>query len=481
MVTNGCREASLRISSDVARWPCIFGPGAGAEVSLDQQRVASQLTVSVPTGSVTLSDVTIIDSTKITAIVQPMDTDPAETATLILWGKYFGPMVVRAPTRAGTKAAPAAALPADSGAPAGLEWLGQENALILPQPVITCAGASMKCNGNPISVIETDGATPNPQEAVAGQKIVLTTTPTQESLPPGVIITQSVWTVDGKTIGGDKFGPRDSNGSPKSSTVTATVENNTGLTTYWLYPSTSGTPFNVTYYYCVIEVPYVEQCSSTAEAAFQVNGPTGSVAAVLTLPDANNTWEVATQTQACPNPFLIFGGVSMEQPCPGAPDPPGIYFRNDAKADSGKFFWLQIIGSGSERYIAPGLPNPNHVFGPGLDNVDPYYAVDEIGNAYDGPGIELLSDYTIESKALTANMHLMWQAEIDPSHIPVPVGYVNWSISSKATKSGGNKWTLACGHVLTPCPGARATSWASSDTTGPEPDMPTWSTIVPNN
>jgi len=106
----------------------------------DPNCVASQLTVSVPTGSVILTDVNVIDSTKITATVLPVSTDPAETATLNLWGAYFGPMVVRAPTRLGAMAkpdvaqarpgpgalaAPAAALPADSGAPPGPELVGQ--------------------------------------------------------------------------------------------------------------------------------------------------------------------------------------------------------------------------------------------------------------------------------------------------------------------------------------------------------------------
>jgi len=61
---------------------------------------ANQLTVSVPTGSVTLSNIVIMDSTKITATVQPVQTDPTETATLILWGAssgaYWSPELVLA-------------------------------------------------------------------------------------------------------------------------------------------------------------------------------------------------------------------------------------------------------------------------------------------------------------------------------------------------------------------------------------------------
>ena len=91
---------------------------------------ANQLTVSVPTGSVTLSNIVIMDSTKITATVQPVQTDPTENATLILWGASSGGVLV-ARARTGANAmADTAATPADAGGPPGLQQVATGNAKV---------------------------------------------------------------------------------------------------------------------------------------------------------------------------------------------------------------------------------------------------------------------------------------------------------------------------------------------------------------
>jgi hypothetical protein len=61
---------------------------SAAMAAANQNCPENQLTVTVPTGTVTLSDVNIIDANTITAVVQPAGTDPEETATLTLWGNY---------------------------------------------------------------------------------------------------------------------------------------------------------------------------------------------------------------------------------------------------------------------------------------------------------------------------------------------------------------------------------------------------------
>ena len=91
---------------------------------------ANQLTVSVPAGSVTLSNVVIMDSTKITATVQPVQTDPTENATLILWGASSGGVLV-ARARTGANAmADTAATPVDAGGPPGLQQVATGNAKV---------------------------------------------------------------------------------------------------------------------------------------------------------------------------------------------------------------------------------------------------------------------------------------------------------------------------------------------------------------
>ena len=47
---------------------------------------ATTITVSVPTGSVALSNIVVVDSSTITAAVTPAGTDPGETANITLWG-----------------------------------------------------------------------------------------------------------------------------------------------------------------------------------------------------------------------------------------------------------------------------------------------------------------------------------------------------------------------------------------------------------
>jgi hypothetical protein len=89
----------------------------------------------VNTGSLTLSDVTVVDSTKITATVAPADTDPDETATINMYG---GPPngsddVVRAPGNARvmtSNAAPMANANNTSPAPSGVPLVATANAQV---------------------------------------------------------------------------------------------------------------------------------------------------------------------------------------------------------------------------------------------------------------------------------------------------------------------------------------------------------------
>jgi hypothetical protein len=107
----------------------IMGTGYTTPANATSNCLATQITVGVNTGSLTLSGVTVVDSTKITATVAPADTDPDETATINMYGGINPDLddVVRAPGTAKaivSNAAPVAnannTSPAPSNAPLGL-------------------------------------------------------------------------------------------------------------------------------------------------------------------------------------------------------------------------------------------------------------------------------------------------------------------------------------------------------------------------
>jgi hypothetical protein len=95
----------------------IMGSGfsSDAQATTNPNCPANQLTVTVPTGTVTVSDVHVINSTEIDATVAPANTDPDEQATLNLYFRPPNESVVRNPGKSPT--ALATAKPQDNGAP----------------------------------------------------------------------------------------------------------------------------------------------------------------------------------------------------------------------------------------------------------------------------------------------------------------------------------------------------------------------------
>ncbi|MGA9669513.1 MAG: hypothetical protein WBQ94_09910, partial [Terracidiphilus sp.] len=68
----------------------ITGTNFTTEANSSESCPPTPVTVNVNTGSVTLSDVIVVNPTTITATVEPVDTDPAETAQVVLWGPPAG-------------------------------------------------------------------------------------------------------------------------------------------------------------------------------------------------------------------------------------------------------------------------------------------------------------------------------------------------------------------------------------------------------
>jgi len=188
----------------------ITGSGFTTPANASDSCFATQIGVSVNTGSVALSNVIVVNSTTITATVAPAETDPAEMAEVQLYG---GPCCERGGdvVRAGANAAPMAnnAKPAEAPALTGGPLVAQTPDLVLPTSEIHCI-ASMKCTQDPITKDDGAGQQPTPQYAVVGQQINLTTYPTAEDLNKlGFSLTVNPflnegnnWTVDGTIIGG---------------------------------------------------------------------------------------------------------------------------------------------------------------------------------------------------------------------------------------------------------------------------------------
>jgi hypothetical protein len=83
----------------------IMGSGfsSDAQAAANPNCPANQLTVTVPTGSVTVSGVHVVSSTEIDATVAPANTDPAEQATLYLYYHNANDDVIIKPSKLPTK------------------------------------------------------------------------------------------------------------------------------------------------------------------------------------------------------------------------------------------------------------------------------------------------------------------------------------------------------------------------------------------
>ena len=120
----------------------ITGTGFTTPANATDSCPATQITVSVDTGSVALSDVTVLNSTTITATAEPADTDPAETAEVNLWGPGGGGIVLDARTAGNAKQAASSARAMASSPPVGpdgmaLDGQGPAQISTCPTPSIT--------------------------------------------------------------------------------------------------------------------------------------------------------------------------------------------------------------------------------------------------------------------------------------------------------------------------------------------------------
>ena len=396
-------------------------------------------TPSITAGSenVALSNVNVVSPTEITLAATPQGSDPLEAASVT------------------------AANYSLNGPPYFLNS-NAEPADILPVPTI-------QWNNNIISGAKA-------QNAVVGQPINLTTTPTAVSLAAMFPFWQSTWEVAGTNIAG--YTPStDPTVSPASTVLT-----NTTLSTYWIY---GGTGLKTTYNYCV-NAP-VLMCSPNASATFNVAGQ-GQGSAKVSVTDygatknkngkLNNAATIdylyvpPACTSASTLPFLDYGSVSGPGPeCPGIPTgAPGITFTASGASSNGTYSYVQTITTDSRIYtLASGNCTATLKQSPALDSSYPY----EDGNfAIDGPEIELPLPYTSASRNFVAKMYLMWTSTSVANPIPVPLGYQQWQFQAKTTNPGAPT-TLSWTTPTVQAHGAVGT-FAQASPSSTDYGYPTW-------
>jgi hypothetical protein len=410
-----------------------------------------------PNLTVAVSNINVASTTAITATVVP--TVAPYTGPNLVGGTpvYNGAtaatveVIPTPPAQGGPPpATPALATPAATSAP-------PPNVDVLGTPQIVCSQASMQCNGKTISV--TGSGSPTAQNAVVGQTITLATTPTAatlEALPVPLSFapnpTQSpLWTVGGANIGERVFGSLDANANPTSATAASTVLTNPDLTTYWLYPADAP----VSYEYCIESLtvsPVIVECSDPATATFNVIGPTATITALLSLPDATDAWYVSPP-ECINTQYLNFG--IPDPSCVLAAKQFGIAFEAtdiaNVPASGGVFKWIQTLNSwvldGTEPTGAGVTPNPLVMNPPELDTHDPYPATAAAPacKTGDAPGVGLTNTLlTTESMYFDAQMYLLWSSNVDPDSINVPIGYISWNIKGIADyeASANPPWSL---------------------------------------
>jgi len=285
---------------------------------------------------------------------------------------------------------------------------------------------------------------------------------------------------------------------PNHSLDHPTVLTNLGLTAYWLYPNADGVP--VTYSYCAstsILDTADEQCSETTTATFTVVGPTATITPVLSLQGdpvfSTGQWSVTSGYTGCTdNPageltqFLAFGQYNAPPAdCTQSVSIPGIVFAatdidtDNVTAPNANFLWVQLITGGQVSGTGPSATTTPE--GSGLDNFYPYATSSPSGyvGTEDSPGVALINTWTTEARAFTAQMYLLWNSNLDPTAIAVPIGYLTWSINGTANNNTTSTppWSLSISTV----PSTATTTYTqSTDIGAPSHGLPVWTNILYN-
>jgi len=364
----------------------------------------SKVTVSDGANAVTLSNVSVISSTQITATVhvtKDAPADPAETANLTV-------------TNTSSSGAPQSA----TANPAPV---------VLPVPVIKWRGKKISGNGA------------KNQSVIVGQPVELTTLPA--SLPGGFTISKSTWDMDGTTI--KQYHEDDDTGISVDETDLDTQD----TTFYWLYPDTG---LNVTYEYCATDPSNIQMCTSPqAKTTFKATEP--NISLTTTEPyDKGKVNELAVCGQKAKRAVMFYGNLNYPPgQCSGAyVGPPGINLAASG-ASAGNYVFVQVVQMDTLTWHgpAPYSCGPYQVV---LDGHYPFRGVypNAPSVAYDGPAMTLPSKYTSGERDFDATMYLLWKPDqlsgTGTASIPVPIGYQEWyfvATTDQKLPIGNGKWT----------------------------------------
>jgi hypothetical protein len=359
----------------------------------------SKVTATDGASAVTLSNVSVVSSTQITASVDVNKKVPAGGETVTL--------TVTNPSSNGTAQSVTA-----SPAP-----------VALPIPVI-------RWRNNPIS---GDGA--KNQKVIVGQPVELTTTPA--TLPGGFTISKSTWTVPGTNV--QQFS------HPNSGIVLTPTQTDQPQTSYyWLYPQDA---MNVVYTYCATDPNGNQLCvSPEAKAVFNAKSP-GSP----TLATEDSQLALVQKLDTCTTPgtapYLEYGDLSGPAPgCGKAEGNPGIHLTASGAA-SGSYVFAQIVDADVSEYTHATGPSPTNCGAhAGLDGGFPFPGVEQNHPeiAYDGPQMGLFSNDVTGIRNFHASMYLLWQPDqlsgTATASIPVPIGHQDWQFIATAVRNAKGKW-----------------------------------------
>lgn len=140
-------------------------------------------------------------------------------------------------------------------------------------------------NGNEISL----NSTPPPTQTVnIGDEVDLTTAPTEAqlaALPIPVSFASNTWNVGGNNIGAWELGELNEQMTPGFAGTIPTQINNPNTTTFWISQNPSNA---ISYQFCIPSQTSgpINDCSESAYATFDVEGPDASILASTSLPNA---------------------------------------------------------------------------------------------------------------------------------------------------------------------------------------------------
>lgn len=288
------------------------------------------------------------------------------------------------------------------------------------------------------------------QNAVVGQQIALTTS---VSLPSGLAVTSSSWTIPGTNIGGYTPTPP----APPTGNITPTVVTNPSATFYWVY---AGQSMAVPYSYCMSN----QKCSTPVQTTFSVTGPSGGK---MTFTTSKVTISTLTDcTTGAKVKWLAFGIISGTTCAPTGT--PGITFTGSVKqqpAGGGNLSWVQLVTNNQITVNGTG-----YNCGTGLDN---FYPLPPPLPPTDSPSSGLAGTDTEDTRTFSASMYLLWTSSV-ASSIPVPIGYVSWGYFGDAVQNmTKHTWSLKSSNKTTPV-------FYSSLPSQPFDGYPTWNTVAKN-